>query len=57
MFPGSTEPGLEDRFLRSGRIFKSGKRRKIDECGQTPSLFEEREHELQSQVDDGYCDE
>ena len=27
MFPGSTEPELEAGFLRSGRRFRSGKRR------------------------------
>ena len=57
MFLGSTEPELEARFLRSGRRFISGKRIKIEEGQRAPSLFKESEHEIQSQVDKGYCDE
>ena len=57
MFPGSIEPKLESRVLRSGRRFRSGKRRKTKEGRRAPSLFEESEHELQSQVDEGYCNE
>ena len=44
MFPGSTKPKLEAGFLRSGRRFRSGKRRKMEEVRRTPSLFEESEH-------------
>ena len=57
MFPRRTEPELEARTLRSGRIFRSGKRRKTEKGRQNPSLFEESEHELQSQVDKRYYDE
>ena len=57
MFPGSTKAELEARFLRSGRRFKSGKRRKTERGQQNPSLFEESEHELRSQEDEGSCDE
>ena len=57
MFPRSANPELETGFLRSGRIFRSGKRRKTEEGRRTPSLFEESEHELQSQVYKGSCDE
>ena len=56
MFLGSTEPKLEAGVLRSGRRFRSGKRRKTEEGRRTPSLFEESEHELQSQLDEGSCD-
>ena len=57
MFPGNTEPELEDGFLGNGRRFRSRKRRKTEEGRRAPSLFEESEHELQSQVDEGSCDE
>ena len=57
MFLGSGEPKLEVGFLRSGRRFRSGKRRKIEEGRQAPSVFEESEHEHQSQVHKGSCDE
>ena len=46
MFLGSTEPELEAGMLRSGRRFKSEKRRKTEEVQKTPNLFEESEHEL-----------
>ena len=51
MFLGSTEPGLEDGFLRSGRRFQSGKRRKTVGGRQTPSLFEERKYDVESRID------
>ena len=57
MFPGSTEPELEVRVLRSGRIFRSGKRRKTERGRQNPILFEGSEHELRSCEDEGSCDE
>ena len=47
MFLGSIEPELEVGFLRSGRRFRSWKRRKIEEGWRAPILFEESEHELQ----------
>ena len=48
MFSEKTEPELEARFLRSGRRFTSGKRRKTEEGRQAPSLFEVSEHKLWS---------
>ena len=57
MFPGSTKPELEARFLSSGRRFQSGKRRKTIGGRQNPSIFEESEHELQLQEDEGSYDE
>ena len=57
MFPGSTKPKLEAGFLRSGRRFRSRKRRKIERGGHNPSLFEESEHECRSHEDKGYFDE
>ena len=57
MFPGSTEPELEVRVLRSGRIFRSWKRRKTKRGRRNPSLFEGSEHELRSYKDEGSCDE
>ena len=57
MFPKRTEPELEIGFLRSGRRFKSGKRRKTKRCQWNPSLFEGSEHEIQSCKDEGSCDE
>ena len=52
MFLGSIELELEARFLRSGRRFRSGKRRKT-----SPSLFGESDYEVELQIDEGYCDE
>ena len=57
MFLGSTKPELEARVLRSGRRFRSRKRRKTEEGRRAPSLFEESEHEILSQLDEGSCDE
>ena len=57
MFQESIEPKLEAGVLRSGRRFRSGKRRKTEEGRRAPSPFNEIEHELQSQVDEGSCDE
>ena len=57
MFPGSTKPELEVGVLRSGRIFRLGKRRKTERGQHNPSLFEENEHELQSYEYKGSCDE
>ena len=42
MFPKSTKPELEYGFLRSGRRFRSGKRRKT-----SPSLFGESEYKVE----------
>ena len=47
MFLGSTEPGLEYGFLRSGRRFKSGKGRNMIGGRQNPILFELGEFEVE----------
>ena len=57
MFPGNTKPKLEAGVLRSGRIFRSGKRRNAKEGQRNPILFKETEHKLQSQRSEGSCDE
>ena len=57
MFPESTEPELEAGFLRSGRRFQSGKRRKIVGGRWTTGLIEEGEYEVESWLDKGYCNE
>ena len=57
IFLGSTEPELEAIFLRSGRRFRLGKRRKTVGGRQTPSLFEGSEYEVKSCLDEGSCDE
>ena len=46
MFPGCIELELEARLLRSGKRFRSVKRKKIEEGRQNPSLFKESENEL-----------
>ena len=46
MFPRSTKPELKAGFLRIGRRFRYGKRRKTEEGHRTPILFEEIEHQL-----------
>ena len=51
MFPRSTEPELEVGFLKSGRRFRSGKRRKTEGGGQTPSLFEASEYEVELRLE------
>ena len=57
MLFGRTEPEVEVGFLRSGRRFRSGKRRKTKRGRWNPSLLEEREHELRSCEDEGSCNE
>ena len=57
MFLGSTKPEQEVGFIKSGGKFISRKRRKTENGQPAPSLFEESEHELQSQVDKCSCDE
>ena len=52
MFPKRIEPELEIGVLRSGRRFKSGKRRKIERGRWNPSLFKGSEHELWSCEDE-----
>ena len=46
MFPRSKKPKLEAGFLRSGRRFRSGKRRKTKEGRRAPSMFKESEKKL-----------
>ena len=55
MFPRRTEPELKVGVLRSGRRFRSGKRRKTKRGRWNPSLFEGSEHELWSCEDEGSC--
>ena len=57
MFPGSLELELEARFLRSGRIFCSGKTRKTIGGRRNPSLFEENEYKVKLRLGEGSCDE
>ena len=57
MFPRSTKAELEIGFLRSGRRFRSGKRRKTIGGRWTPCLFEESEYEVESWLEEGSCDE
>ena len=57
MFPKSTEAQLEAGFLRSGRRFLSGKRRKTIGGRWNPSLFEKSEYAFWSHLDEGSCDE
>ena len=57
MFPRIIEPTLEAGFLRSGRRFKLGKRRKTVGDRRNPSLFEESEYEVESWLEEGSCHE
>ena len=57
MFLGSVEPEIEARFLRGGRRFRSGKRRKTIGGRHTPILFEASEYEVESRLDEGSCNE
>ena len=50
MFPRGTKPELEATFLRSGRRFRLGKRRKIVGGRWNPSKFEESECEVESHI-------
>ena len=55
MFLGSTKLELELGILRSGRRFRSGKRRKTLGGIWTPSMFEESEYEVELRLDEGSC--
>ena len=57
MFLGSTKPKLEARFVRSGRIFWAGKRRKTIGGRHNHSMFKESEYKFGSCLDEGSCDE
>ena len=52
MFPRSIEPELEVGFLRSGRRFRLGKRRKTEGGRRTPSPFEESEYKFDLLLDE-----
>ena len=56
MFPGSIELEIEAGFLRSGGGLRLGKIRKMVGGRLTPSVFEESEYEVESQLDRGSCD-
>ena len=57
MFPGSSEDELDTGFLRSGRMFRSGKRRNIIGGGRAYSLPKEGEYGCESHLDEVSCDE
>ena len=58
MFPGSSEDELDTGFLRSGRRFRSGKRRKVTGGRRRAySLPREGEYGCESHLDEGSCDE
>ena len=57
MFPRNTEPDLEAGVLRSGRIFRSGKRGKTQRGRWNHNLFKGSKHEIQSYEDEGSYDE
>ena len=58
MFPGLGETELESGFLRSGRRFRSGKRRKnLFGWGSCNTEQEEEGYEFASYLDEGSCDE
>ena len=57
MFPGSSEDELGTGFLRSGRRFQSGKRRKVIGGRRAYSFPREGEYGCESYLDEGSCDE
>ena len=57
MFPKRIEPILEVGVLRSGRKFRSRKRRKTERGRWNPIFFDGSEHKLWSCKDEGSCDE
>ena len=57
MFQGSSEDELDTIFLRSGRRFRSGKRRKVEEGRRAYILPREGEYGCDSHLDEGSCDE
>ena len=56
MFLGSSEDELDDGFLRSGRRFRSGKRRKVAGGRRAYSLHREGEYGCESHLNEGSCD-
>ena len=57
MFQGSSEDELDTGFLRSGRRFRSGKRRKVAGGRRDYSLPKEGEYGSESHLDEGSYDE
>ena len=57
MFPGSLEYELDTGFLRSGRKFRSGKRRKVAGGRRAYILPKEGEYGCESHLDEGSYDE
>ena len=55
MFPESSEDELDTRFLRNGRRFRSGKRRKVAGGRRAYSLHREGEYGCDSYLDEGSC--
>ena len=55
MFLGSSEDELGTGFLRSGRRFRSGKRRKVIGGKMAYSFPKEGEYGCESYLDEGYC--
>ena len=56
MFLGDSETPLQGGRLRIGRIFRSGKRRRIMTRRGCYSATRGEEYELTSHFDEGYCD-
>ena len=57
MFSGSSEDELGTGFLRSGRRFQSGKRRKVTRGRRAYSFPREDEYGCESYLGEGSCDE
>ena len=57
MFSGSSEDKLDTGFLRSGRRFRSGKKRKVAGGRRASSLPREGEYGCESHLDKGSCNE
>ena len=57
MFPGSSEEELDIGFLRSGRTFRLGKRRKVTGDRRDYSFPREGAYGCESYLDEGSCDE
>ena len=56
MVPGDNITELQDSYLRSGRIFRSGKRRKTITGRGSCSTTRGWDYELASHSDEGSCD-
>ena len=57
MFPGDSGTELDVGYLRSGRIFRSGKRRKTVIGRGSCNMSRGEDYELMSHFDEGSCDE